>query len=61
MGLFGKLIGTALDVVTSPIAIAKDVIPGCGGYVDGNRSKTGEKLEEIGDDLREVREDIEDL
>lgn len=50
-----------MDVVTTPIAIAKDVIPGAGGYIDGNRSKTGEKIEEIGDDLKEVREDIEDL
>lgn len=61
MGLLGKLLGTALDVVTTPIAIAKDMIPGAGGYIDGNRSKTGEKIEEIGDDLKEVREDIEDL
>ena len=61
MGLFGKILGTALDVVTTPIAIVKDVIPGAGGYVDGNRSKTGKKIEEIGDDLKEVREDIEDL
>jgi len=61
MGLFGKLLGTAIDVVTTPIAIAKDVIPGAGGYIDGNRSKTGKKIEEIGDDLKEMREDIEDL
>lgn len=61
MGLFGKLIGTVIDVVTAPIAVAKDVIPGCGGLIDGNRSKTGEKVEEISEDLREVREDIEDL
>ena len=61
MGLFGKIIGTALDVVTTPIAMAKDVIPGAGGYIDGNRSKTGEKIEEVADDLKEVREDIEDL
>jgi len=61
MGLFGKIIGTALDVVTSPIAVVKDCIPGAGGYVDGNRSKTGEKCEQISDDLKEVREEVEDL
>ena len=61
MGLFGKIIGTALDVVTTPIAMAKDVIPGAGGYIDGNRSKTGEKMEEVADDLKEVRADLEDL
>lgn len=61
MGLFGKIPGTALDVVTTPIAMAMDVIPGAGGYIDGNRSKTGKKIEEIGDDLKEVRAAIEDL
>ena len=61
MGLIGNIIGTALDVVTTPIAIAKDVIPGAGGYIDGHSSKTGEKIEEIGDDLKEVRKDIENL
>jgi len=61
MGLFGKILGTALDVVTAPIAVVKDAIPGAGGYVDGNRSHTGRKIEEVSDDLKEVREDIEDL
>ena len=61
MGLLGKILGTALDVVITPIAMARDVIPGAGGYIDGNRSKTGDKIEEIGDDLKKVREDIEDL
>jgi hypothetical protein len=61
MGLLGKLIGTALDVATSPIAVIKDAIPGAGGYIDGNLSHTGRKIEEVSDDLKEVREDIEDL
>jgi hypothetical protein len=61
MGLFGKLLGTAFDVVTAPIEIAKDVIPGCGGYIDGNHSKTADKIEEVSNDLKEVREKLEDL
>jgi hypothetical protein len=61
MGLFGKILGTALDVVTAPIAVVQDVIPGAGGYIDGNRSKTGKKIEEVADDLKKVRKDIEDL
>ena len=61
MGLFGKILGTALDVVTAPIAVVKDAIPGAGGCIDGNRSHTGRKIEEVSDDLKEVREDIEDL
>lgn len=61
MGLFGKLLGTAIDVATSPIAVVKDVIPGAGGYVDGNRSHTGRKVEQVSDDLKEVREEVDDL
>lgn len=61
MGLFGKILATALDVVTTPIAIVKDVIPGAGGYVDGNDSKTSDKMDKISDDLKKVREDIEEL
>lgn len=61
MGLFGKILGAAIDVTTSPIAMAKDVIPGCGGYVDGNRSKTSEKIDEVKEDFSEVREEIEEL
>lgn len=61
MGLFGKLLGTAIDVVTTPIAVVKDAIPGAGGYIDGNRSHTGRKVGEVVDDLKEVREEIEEL
>lgn len=61
MGLLGKILGTAIDVATSPIAMAKDVIPGCGGYIDGNGSHTREKIEQVSDDLKEVREEVEEL
>ena len=61
MGLFGKLLGTALDVVTTPIAVVKDVIPGAGGFVDGNDSHTEEKLEQLENDYEKIREDVEDL
>ena len=61
MGLFGSIFGSVFDVVETPIAMAKDVIPGAGGYVDGNSSKTGEKIKEVVEHLKEVREDIEEL
>ena len=61
MGLFGKLLKTGFDVVTSPIAVVKDAIPGAGGYVDGNRSHTSRKLEELSDDKDEIREELDDL
>ena len=61
MGLFGKILKTGFDVVTSPIAIVKDAIPGAGGYVDGYRSHTSQKIEQIGDDKDEIREELDDL
>jgi len=61
MGLFGKILGTALDVATSPLAVVQDVIPGAGGYVDGERSKTAQRIEDVADDLHDVREEVEEL
>lgn len=61
MGLFGKILKTGLDVVTSPIAIVKDAIPGAGGYVDGKKSQTSKKLEQLGDDVEEIRDELDDL
>ena len=61
MGLFGKLLGTAIDIATSPIAIAKDILPGCNGYIDGNRSKIHEKISQVSNDLEDITKDIKDL
>ena len=61
MGLLGSFIGAALDVAELPIAVAKDVIPGGGGFIDGHRSETEEQTEELADRLRSIREQLEDL
>ena len=61
MGLLGSILKTGFDVVTSPIAIVKDCIPGAGGSVDGNPSYTSEKLKELSDDKDEIRDNLEDL
>lgn len=61
MSMFGTLLGTVIDVATAPIAIVKDVIPGGGGYVDGNQSHTEKKVEQVSDDLSKLREQIEEL
>ena len=44
MGLLGKIIKTGFDVVTSPIALVKDIIPGGNGYVDGNTSQSAKQI-----------------
>ena len=61
MSLFGKILKTGFDVVTSPVAIVRDVIPGADGYIDGNRSQFAKQLEKIAEDSEEVREKIDEL
>lgn len=47
MGLFGKLVSTAINVATLPVAVAKDVVT-LGGVASGKRqSYTADKLEQI--------------
>lgn len=61
MSIFGKLLKTGLDVVTSPIDVVKDVVT-LGGAVTGERQTyTGKKIERLGDDLEEIREEVDKL
>jgi hypothetical protein len=53
MGLFGKLVATAINVATLPVAVAKDVITlgnaaNAGGSDRG--TFTGKKLQQIKDE-----------
>jgi hypothetical protein len=45
MGLFGKLVATAVNVASLPVAVAKDVVTL--GNVGNGRPFTEEKLEQI--------------
>lgn len=49
MGLFGKLVSTAVNVVTLPVAVAKDVVT-LGNVGDRKGSFTGQKLQQIKDE-----------
>lgn len=61
MSIFGKLLKTGFDVVTSPIDVVKDVAT-MGGALTGERETyTGKKLKQIGQDLDEVRDEIDEL
>lgn len=61
MSIFGKLLKTTLDVVTSPVAVVKDIAT-LGGAVTGRQQTyTGEKLDQLGDDVQEIREELDDL
>ena len=50
MGLFGKIVGLVVNVVTAPVAVLHDVVS-LGGSIDNNgKSHTLEHLEKIADD-----------
>jgi hypothetical protein len=51
MSLFGKLVATAVNVVTLPVAVAKDVVT-LGGSSGGRGSYTVEKLQQIKDEAK---------
>jgi hypothetical protein len=61
MGLFGKLLKTTLDVITLPVDIVKDVATMGGVLTDKNKPYTAQKFERLGDDLEEVRDEIDNL
>ena len=61
MSIFGKLLKTGLDVVTTPIDVVKDVAT-LGGAVNGEQETyTGKKLRRLNQDLEEVRDELDDL
>jgi len=61
MGLFGKILKTGFDVVTSPIEVVKDVAT-LGGLATGeNETYTGKRLKQLGNDIENVGESLEDL
>jgi len=61
MSIFGKLLKTAVDVVTSPVAVVKDIATLGGAITDQRKPYTAQKLDQLGDDLEEIREELDDL
>ena len=61
MGLFGKILKTTFDVVTLPVDVVKDVATMGGVLTDENKPYTAQKFERLGDDLEEVRDEVDDL
>lgn len=61
MGLFGKLLKTTIDIATAPIDIVKDVATLGGALTDQDKPYTAQKFERLGDDLEEVRDEVDDL
>jgi len=61
MGLFKKLIKTGIRVATTPVAVVADAATLGGLNTGRNETYTGERLRKIGDDLKEVEREIDDL
>lgn len=61
MGLFGKLLKTTFDLVTLPVDIVKDVATMGGVLTYENEPYTAKKFKRLGDDMEEVRDEVDDL
>lgn len=61
MGLFGSLLKTVIDVVETPIAMAKDVATMGGELTDQKKCYTQQKMEEISEDWSDSKEEIKKL
>lgn len=60
MGLFGKLLKTAIDVATTPIDAIKD-ITNLGGAITDEESALVKKARRLNEDLEETRSEIDKL
>ena len=58
MGIFGKIIGTVLDVVEIPIAIIKDTATLGSTLTDEGEPYTMRKLKEIADDYDNLKDEL---
>jgi hypothetical protein len=61
MGLFGTLLKTGFDVVTSPIEIVKDAVTLGGTCTDEEEAYTTKRIKRLLDDSEEIRDELDDL
>jgi hypothetical protein len=61
MSIFGSVLKTAFDVVTLPVAATRDFLTLGGVTNDKRTTYTGDKLRELSDDLKDVRDDLGEL
>lgn len=60
MGIFGKITQLAIDTVTIPVAIVKDVATLGGSLSEHGETYTGEKLRDIADKAEEIYDALDD-
>ncbi len=56
MGLLKKLTKLGLDVATTPVALAKDLVTLGGINIDKEKSFSADKLNQLAEDWEELRE-----
>ena len=61
MGLLGNIFGTIIDTATLPISIIKDVATMGGELTDNNGTYTQEKIEKIGEDFKNLDDNLRKL
>ena len=61
MGLFGSILKTGFDVVTSPIEVAKDVVTMGGVCVGEDETYTGKRLKRLAKETEEIDEELGEL
>ena len=63
MSVIGKLVKAGLDTIALPVAVTKDILTlggavNDGHYRNGNRTYTGKKLRDIGEDIEEAKDEL---
>lgn len=61
MSIFGKLLKTAFDVATIPVAVVKDVATMGGAVNDHGSTYIGDKLRQLGRDGEEIRDELDSI
>jgi hypothetical protein len=61
MGILGKIISITLDVVEIPVAIIKDAATMGGALTDEDKPYTAQKIEEIGDNYKRLKNQLDNL
>jgi hypothetical protein len=61
MSIFGKILKTTLDVVTSPAAVVKDIVTLGGAVNERDKPYTAQKFDQLSNDVEEIREELDKL
>jgi hypothetical protein len=61
MGILGKIISITLNVVEIPVAIIKDAATMGGALTDEDKPYTAQKIEEIGDNYKRLKNQLDNL